>query len=100
MKLLSLATVLLAQWTVNRVQALDNGLATTPPMGWLSWERYMCNTDCKGSPDSCISEDLYKRIADELVTGGYRDAGYVYVRDTSLFFVIHADTRTHIHTHT
>ena len=35
----------------------------------------MCNTDCKGSPDSCISEQLYTAMADELVSGGYRDAG-------------------------
>lgn len=60
-------------------RALDNGLALTPPMGWLSWERYMCNTNCKSNPDSCISEQLYTAMADELVKGGYRDAGYVYV---------------------
>ena len=35
--------------------ALDNGLAETPPMGWLSWERYMCNTDCTNSPASFVS---------------------------------------------
>ena len=39
----------------------------------------MCNTDCKNNPDSCISEQLYMAMADELVSGGYRDAGYVYV---------------------
>jgi len=33
---------------------LDNGLARTPPMGWLSWERFECNTDCESDPDSCI----------------------------------------------
>jgi len=36
------------------VQALENGLAQTPPMGWLSWERFRCNTDCKNDPDNCI----------------------------------------------
>lgn len=34
--------------------ALENGLARTPPMGWLSWERFRCNTDCEGDPDNCI----------------------------------------------
>lgn len=34
--------------------ALDNGLALTPPMGWLSWERFRCNTDCVNDPDNCI----------------------------------------------
>jgi alpha-N-acetylgalactosaminidase len=39
----------------------------------------MCNTDCKNHPDSCISEGLYMAMADELVSGGYKDAGYTYV---------------------
>lgn len=34
--------------------ALDNGLAKTPPMGWLAWERFRCNTDCKNDPENCI----------------------------------------------
>lgn len=33
---------------------LNNGLALTPPMGWMTWERYRCNTDCKNFPDECI----------------------------------------------
>ena len=33
---------------------LDNGLATTPPMGWLAWERFRCNTDCVNDPHNCI----------------------------------------------
>lgn len=28
------------------VEALNNGLARTPPMGWLSWERFKCQIDC------------------------------------------------------
>lgn len=36
------------------VNALDNGLGRTPPMGWLSWERFRCNTDCLNDPDNCI----------------------------------------------
>lgn len=38
----------------NNINGLDNGLARTPPMGWLSWERFRCNTDCEGDPDNCI----------------------------------------------
>uniref|UniRef100_A0A8C2DE92 Uncharacterized protein n=1 Tax=Cyprinus carpio TaxID=7962 RepID=A0A8C2DE92_CYPCA len=34
--------------------ALDNGLALTPTMGWLHWERFMCNTDCDADPQNCI----------------------------------------------
>jgi hypothetical protein len=58
---------------------LDNGVALTPPMGWLSWERFGCNLDCFNWPDECISERLYLQQADLLVTDGYLSAGYRYV---------------------
>lgn len=48
-------------------------------MGWLSWERFLCNVDCKKDPDNCISERLYKTMADILKSEGYVDAGYEYV---------------------
>lgn len=59
--------------------ALDNGLARTPPMGWLSWERFRCRTDCKLYPKSCINENLYMEMADRLAADGYSAAGYKYV---------------------
>lgn len=34
--------------------ALDNGLARTPPMGWLHWERFLCGTDCAAEPRRCV----------------------------------------------
>lgn len=34
--------------------ALNNGLALTPPMGWMTWGQFRCNTDCKLDPDRCI----------------------------------------------
>lgn len=34
--------------------ALDNGLALTPPMGWLAWQRFRCNIDCSNFPDECV----------------------------------------------
>ena len=45
-------------------------------MGWLSWERFRCNTDCDNDPEFCIGENLFKQMADMMVLGGYRDAGY------------------------
>lgn len=57
-------------------RALKNGLALTPPMGWLSWERYACTTDCAAFPGACIDEALYLRQASALVSGGYLAAGY------------------------
>ena len=47
--------------------ALDNGLARTPPMGWMSWERFRCNTDCKNDPENCIGERLFRQMGDMLV---------------------------------
>ena len=60
----------------NLGYSLDNGLARTPPMGWLAWERFRCNTDCDKDPEFCISENLFKQMADMMVLGGYKDAGY------------------------
>lgn len=34
--------------------ALDNGLALTPPMGWMHWQRFRCVTDCEVYPDECV----------------------------------------------
>ncbi|XP_033631503.1 alpha-N-acetylgalactosaminidase-like isoform X2 [Asterias rubens] len=59
--------------------ALDNGLARTPPMGWLTWERFHCNQNCKKNPKTCISENLMMDMADRMAADGYRDAGYEYV---------------------
>ncbi|NXU19699.1 AGAL galactosidase, partial [Pardalotus punctatus] len=59
--------------------ALDNGLARTPPMGWLHWERFLCVTDCAAHPDRCISEKLFMEMADRMVADGWKDAGYEYL---------------------
>jgi alpha-galactosidase len=50
-------------------QALDNGVARTPPMGWNTWNTFGCN----------INETLIRQTADALVTNGMRDLGYRYV---------------------
>ncbi|KAF2355717.1 Glycoside hydrolase family 27 [Trinorchestia longiramus] len=61
---------------VSSIQALENGLARTPPMGWLAWERFRCNTDCTNDPYNCISETLFMQMADIMVAEGYLEAGY------------------------
>ncbi len=33
---------------------LNNGLALTPPMGWLSWQTFKCNIDCVNDPHNCL----------------------------------------------
>ena len=55
---LLISIVLLYAFLDVTTRALDNGLALTPPMGWLSWERYRCNIDCINDPDNCIRLDL------------------------------------------
>lgn len=47
---------------LDEITCLDNGLALRPPMGWLSWERFRCNTDCENDPDNCISEVLIRSV--------------------------------------
>lgn len=61
------------------VQSLDNGLALTPTMGWLHWERFLCKIDCETDPDNCISERLFMQMADVMVNEGWKEAGYEYV---------------------
>ncbi|MFI5908409.1 glycoside hydrolase family 27 protein [Dactylosporangium sp. NPDC051541] len=50
-------------------QALENGVARTPPMGWNSWNTFGCN----------INETLIRQMADAIVSSGLRDLGYQYV---------------------
>ncbi|XP_033631501.1 alpha-N-acetylgalactosaminidase-like isoform X5 [Asterias rubens] len=73
-----LAVALLMLCAVS-TQALDNGLGRTPPMGWMTWERFRCNTDCKNDPYNCVSEKLVMQMADRMVEDGYKDAGYQYI---------------------
>ncbi|GGM81909.1 alpha-galactosidase [Dactylosporangium sucinum] len=64
--LLSVVTAILRTPPAN---ALDNGVARTPPMGWNSWNSFGCN----------ISESLIRQMADAIVSSGLRDLGYQYV---------------------
>ncbi|CAI6346860.1 unnamed protein product [Macrosiphum euphorbiae] len=64
---------------VRGIDGLDNGLALTPPMGWLAWQRYRCITDCEMYPDDCVNEQLFMKAADLLVSEGYSELGYNYV---------------------
>lgn len=63
----------------HKAFALDNGLALTPPMGWMAWERFRCNVDCESDPNDCISEKLFMEMADRIVTDGYKKLGYEFV---------------------
>ncbi|XP_008507938.1 alpha-galactosidase A isoform X2 [Equus przewalskii] len=76
---LGLRSLALVLWGIPGARALDNGLAMTPTMGWLHWERFMCNTDCEEDPDSCVSEKLFMQMADLMDSEGWRDVGYEYL---------------------
>ncbi|XP_045582354.2 alpha-N-acetylgalactosaminidase [Procambarus clarkii] len=69
-------SLLVMLMVMRATSGLDNGLALTPPMGWLSWERFRCNVDCDNDPYNCISETLFMTMADLLVSEGFRDLGY------------------------
>ena len=58
------------------VVALDNGLARTPPMGWLAWERFRCDLNCKTDPANCISENLFLDMGKRLSEDGWTKLGY------------------------
>ncbi|XP_028281345.1 alpha-N-acetylgalactosaminidase-like [Parambassis ranga] len=64
---------------ISLTAALDNGLLRTPPMGWMAWERFRCDIDCHDDPQNCISEDLFRDMADRLVEDGWKELGYEYV---------------------
>jgi alpha-galactosidase len=55
--------------SARELNALDNGVALTPPMGWNSWNKFGCN----------VSEDMLKGMADAMVSSGMKEAGYEYV---------------------
>ncbi|GMT10981.1 hypothetical protein PFISCL1PPCAC_2278 [Pristionchus fissidentatus] len=63
--------------------ALDNGLARTPPMGWMSWTAFYCEMNCQKHPHACINEQLYMDMADRMAADGYLAVGYkgVHVDD-------------------
>ncbi|CAJ0589230.1 unnamed protein product [Cylicocyclus nassatus] len=73
---MNFATLTLLICSNGAVIALENGLARTPPMGWMSWATFFCQTDCEKYPNKCISEKLYQDMADRLVEDGFLDAGY------------------------
>ncbi|CAH0598358.1 unnamed protein product [Chrysodeixis includens] len=61
------------------VDLLENGLARTPPMGWMSWGYYMCGIKCEGNESKCLNEDLVLSVADTFYDEGYQEAGYEYI---------------------
>lgn len=69
---------LLQKWSIYAILSFlsyygfsqkNEGLALTPPMGWNSWNTFRCD----------VNESLIMQVADQIITSGMKDAGYVYV---------------------
>ncbi|MEV1142188.1 ricin-type beta-trefoil lectin domain protein [Micromonospora sp. NPDC049799] len=70
-------------------QALDNGVARTPPMGWNTWNTFGCTID----------ETLIRQMADAIVNHGLRDLGYKYVVVDDCWFNPNRDTQGNLQAH-
>jgi alpha-galactosidase len=55
--------------TPGLLWAQDKPLASTPPMGWNSWNKFGCH----------VGEDMIRQMADAMVKSGMKDAGYQYI---------------------
>ena len=51
------------------LDAGDNGLAKTPPMGWNSWNHF----------EKKVNDQVIRETADAMVSNGMKAAGYTYV---------------------
>jgi alpha-galactosidase len=65
---IKIATILLLSFTQLSAQKYPN-LAPTPPMGWNSWNYFVCH----------INEKKVMRMADAMARSGMKDAGYRYI---------------------
>ena len=63
------APATVAMVTAPAANALDNGLALTPQMGWNDWNAFGCN----------VNAQLVEQTADAMVANGMKAAGYQYV---------------------
>jgi alpha-galactosidase len=87
---LTLATTVADATVGSRpAQALNNGVARTPPMGWNTWNTFGCN----------INETLIRQIADAIVSNGLRDLGYRYVVVDDCWFDPNRDAQGNLQAH-
>ncbi|CDW88128.1 melibiase family protein [Stylonychia lemnae] len=68
------------------VNALDNGLGLTPPMGWNSWNAYGCK----------INADAVKDNANKLISLGLDKIGYTYVIIDDCWMMKDRDANGHL----
>ncbi len=74
MRAVILTAAVAATCCTGAVQAYNNGMAKTPPMGWNSWcTDSLCNAF---GADPC-SEHMVKSTVDAMVSQGMVELGYV-----------------------
>ncbi|KAL1360155.1 hypothetical protein HN51_005513 [Arachis hypogaea] len=67
----------------HRRSLLANGLGTTPPMGWNSWNHFNCQ----------INEKIIRETADALVSTGLSKLGYTFVNIDDCWAELHRDDK-------
>ncbi|WP_410608359.1 glycoside hydrolase family 27 protein [Amycolatopsis sp. lyj-109] len=70
-------------------QALENGVARTPPMGWNTWNTFGCG----------ISESLIRQTVDALAGTGMAALGYQYVVVDDCWFDPNRDAQGNLQGH-
>lgn len=70
----------------NRRNLLANGLGSTPPMGWNSWNHFNC----------MIDEKMIRDTADALVSTGLAKLGYRYVNIDDCWAEISRDDKGYL----
>ncbi|KAI3453235.1 hypothetical protein Pfo_009898 [Paulownia fortunei] len=71
---------------LSRRNLLANGLASTPPMGWNSWNHFNC----------MIDEKIIKETADALVSTGLAKLGYKFVNIDDCWAEISRDDKGYL----
>ncbi|KAG6425606.1 hypothetical protein SASPL_116048 [Salvia splendens] len=68
---------------LSRRNLLGNGIGSTPPMGWNSWNHFNC----------MIDEKIIKETADALVSTGLAKLGYNYVNIDDCWAELERDSK-------
>ncbi|XP_071004533.1 alpha-N-acetylgalactosaminidase-like [Oncorhynchus clarkii lewisi] len=67
----------------SATSALDNGLMRTPPMGWMRFYFFggsvFAVISIENDPKNCISENLFRDMADRLAEEGWKEMRYDHV---------------------
>jgi len=84
LSLLSIAVVMCGVAAAQTGSGPSATLASTPPMGWNSWNKFGCD----------VSDKLIREIADAVVSSGMKAAGYQYVNIDDCWQVSRAEDGT------